>query len=202
MKSLKLIVRGIVQKVGYRNDVYHTARKLKLKGYVKNLDDPEESVEILAQHENPAVLEEFIGKIRINDGFIEVEEIARQEVQEEPRIKFEIIRGSSEEENAERLDVAEVQLKRLTHTVYTGDLKLHEGNQKLHEGNQKLHEDNQQVIGKLDSMDSQLVSFSSNTSSRFDTVDHKYGKISDKLEEISVSLNKLVSVLERFAPKK
>lgn len=45
MQSLKLIVEGRVQGVGFRHFIHTNAKRLNLKGYVKNLDDGK--VEIL-----------------------------------------------------------------------------------------------------------------------------------------------------------
>jgi acylphosphatase len=161
MKSLKLTVKGRVQRAGYRNFVDETAYALGIRGQVKNLEDG--SVEIIAQHEDKQTLEKFIERLNVSEYPIHVKEIAREEVESEPFEEFDIKRGDLAKEQSERLDEAAFYLR--------------------------------QVSTKIDS-------FSSNTSFRFDTVDHKYGKISDKLEEISISLNKLVSVLERFAPEK
>ena len=47
MKRIKMVIRGIVQGVGYRAYIYRIARVLGLKGYVKNLDDG--SVLIIAE---------------------------------------------------------------------------------------------------------------------------------------------------------
>jgi acylphosphatase len=198
MKSLKLTVKGIVQKVGFRNTVYRAAKKLGIRGYIKNLDDPDESVEAVIQHPDEKVLEEFINKIRINDGFIEVHEILKEEMEEKEYLKFEAIRGSFEEENAERLDVAEMQLKRLTGAVVTGNQQVIE---KL---GGKLDKVNDNLGEKMDNVGNKLEAFSSATMQRFDTVDKKYGKISeklDKLDKISDSLERLADVLEAFKPK-
>jgi hypothetical protein len=39
MKTLKITVRGYVQKVGYREEVEQIARELGIVGYAKNLKD-------------------------------------------------------------------------------------------------------------------------------------------------------------------
>ena len=46
MQILKILVEGRVQGVGYRHYIYTKARRLQIKGYVKNLSDGK--VEILA----------------------------------------------------------------------------------------------------------------------------------------------------------
>ena len=44
---LEIMVKGRVQGVGYRRSIFKEAAKLKLAGYVKNLEDG--SVEIIAE---------------------------------------------------------------------------------------------------------------------------------------------------------
>ncbi|MBD3390018.1 hypothetical protein GF415_03635 [Candidatus Micrarchaeota archaeon] len=161
MKSLKIIVKGRVQRAGYRNFVDETAYALGIRGQVKNLEDG--SVEIIAQHEDKQILEKFIEKVNVSEYPIHVKEIIREEVESEPFEEFDIKRGDLSKEQSERLDEAAFYLR--------------------------------QVSTKIDS-------FSDSTSSRFDVVDTKYGKISEQLEHMSGSLDKLVSVLERFAPEK
>ena len=39
MYSYKFIIKGLVQGVYYRKTIYENAKKLKLKGYVKNLQN-------------------------------------------------------------------------------------------------------------------------------------------------------------------
>ena len=153
---------------------------MKIKGYVKNLDDPDESVEIVAQHPDSNTLEDYIKKIKINDGLIEVHEIIKEDITEKEHRKFIVIRGSPEDENAERLDVAEIQLKKLTHAVISGDNKLGE---------------------KLDNVANKIDSFSTATTDRFDTVDTKYGRIYQTLVPISESLKELVEIFRSFKPK-
>jgi len=123
MKTLKIIVKGIVQRVGYRNNVYRIAKTLKVKGYVKNLDDPDESVEIVAQQEEN-ILNEFLKLIKINDDVTEVNEIEKEEIKPGNYKKFEISRGSYDEENAERLDVAAIHLYNLSKKMDSMNGKL------------------------------------------------------------------------------
>ena len=51
--SLRVIVQGIVQGVGYRYFAYHEALSRNLKGYVKNLSDG--TVEVIVQGEQNLV---------------------------------------------------------------------------------------------------------------------------------------------------
>jgi len=173
----------MVQKVGYRNTLYRLAKKMKITGYVKNLSDPDESVEAVVQHHDEKVLEDFIRQININDGFIEVQEIIKEEIKDKKYEKFEVIRGSSDDENGERLDLAELQLKRLTEAVISG---------------------NQKIIEKQDENTNVLKKFSEETHASFDLMEKKYGAISEKLgklDKMADSFDELVEILRMFKPK-
>ena len=205
MMGLKLTIRGIVQKVGYRNAVYRAAKEMKIKGYVKNLDDPDESVEAVIQHPDSQVLETFIKKIKINDGFIEVHEILKEEIQEKECPKFEIIRGSSKDEEGERLDVAEMALKNLTKAVVSGNQKIIEKQDEMINVLSKKQDQTIKVLSqKHDETNAILTKFSEETHISFDVMEKKYGAISEKLgklDKMADSFDELVEILRMFKPK-
>jgi acylphosphatase len=60
--SLRVVVRGRVQGVGYREFVYMRARFLGLRGYVRNLPDMR-SVEVVAEGERDT-LEQLLEHLR------------------------------------------------------------------------------------------------------------------------------------------
>jgi acylphosphatase len=60
--SLRVVVRGRVQGVGYREFVYTRARFLGLRGYVRNLPDMR-SVEVVAEG-GRAALEQLLDHLR------------------------------------------------------------------------------------------------------------------------------------------
>ncbi len=99
-----LQVSGAVQRVGYRHIVQNIARKLNITGYIENLEGYD--VHIIAEgrvHD----LDAFIQAIRVVEYPVEVEEICT--VEEEYRGEFSyftVIRGSPEDELAERFDTA------------------------------------------------------------------------------------------------
>ncbi|MDD4157523.1 MAG: acylphosphatase, partial [Candidatus Cloacimonetes bacterium] len=53
MQTLKLLVEGRVQGVGFRHYIFKYAKRLELKGYVKNLDDGK--VEIVVNGEESKI---------------------------------------------------------------------------------------------------------------------------------------------------
>ena len=60
--SLRVVVRGRVQGVGFRDFVYMRARFLGLRGYVRNLPDMR-SLEVVAEGER-AALEQLLDHLR------------------------------------------------------------------------------------------------------------------------------------------
>lgn len=70
MQSMKIIVTGRVQGVGFRYFVYKLALKLDVKGTVRNLDDGR--VEIVCLTDD---LEQFLMAIKKGNGFSRVDEL-------------------------------------------------------------------------------------------------------------------------------
>jgi acylphosphatase len=72
-KTLRVVVRGMVQAVGFRQFVLIRARSLNLSGYVRNGDDAR-SVEVVA--EGPvAALEELLQHLRRGPFLSRVDEV-------------------------------------------------------------------------------------------------------------------------------
>ncbi|HOJ96134.1 MAG TPA: acylphosphatase [Methanospirillum sp.] len=101
---LSIRVSGTVQRVGYRHIVQNIARKHNITGSIENLEGYD--VKIIAEGTRKD-LKAFVQAIKICEFPIQVECI---ESTEEPYIGnfsyFEVIRGTPEEELAERLDSA------------------------------------------------------------------------------------------------
>ena len=100
-----LIIRGRVQKAGYRDYIDEVAFDLDLKGYVKNL--PDRSVEVICEGEREKI-ERFIDKIRIRQYPISVEDIEVDYSDATGEFRdFEIIREEDLTEAVyERMDTA------------------------------------------------------------------------------------------------
>jgi acylphosphatase len=72
VKRFEIIVKGNVQKVGYRDYVEEVARRLGIVGFVENVKDG--TVRIICEtHEK--MVKRFIDQININEGLIKVEDI-------------------------------------------------------------------------------------------------------------------------------
>ncbi|MCS7116535.1 MAG: acylphosphatase [Nitrososphaerales archaeon] len=105
MIRAEIIVKGIVQKVGYRDYVQDVARRLGVKGYVENLRDG--NVRIVCEAEE-MVLKDFIERVNIKKDLIVVEsvEVVKREIATGEYQYFDIKYGRVEEEIGERLVAA------------------------------------------------------------------------------------------------
>jgi acylphosphatase len=71
-KCVHLIVSGMVQGVGFRYYVHHSARRHYLKGWVKNMDDGR--VETMAEGEENE-LQEFVREVKKGSRFSTVDDV-------------------------------------------------------------------------------------------------------------------------------
>ncbi len=76
-KTLKIIVQGRVQGVGYRWFAREAARNLGIKGFVRNLQNGD--VEIVAQG-TPEVLDQFIQELSRGPAFAHVVNLEIEEL--------------------------------------------------------------------------------------------------------------------------
>ncbi len=87
--TLKIIVTGRVQGVGYRWFARENAQELELTGYVKNLSDGD--VEVVAQGREEKVIE-FTGLLRQGPSFSNVIDLKISELNDEPSFEhFEVV---------------------------------------------------------------------------------------------------------------
>jgi acylphosphatase len=141
----KIIVKGEIQRVGYRDAVEKIARKLDINGFVENLKPYD--VRIVCEGEEGNITR-FLGALKIEgDPFISVSDIAVE--YEKPTGEFpyfEIKRGSTEEETGERLDLAALHLKNLTSAVSMMNTNI----------GGKIDNLDEHLGGKIDNLDEHL----------------------------------------------
>jgi acylphosphatase len=153
MKRARIIAKGEVQRVGYRDEVQRMARKLHITGFVEN--HKAYDVLILAEGEDE-LLEQFIEAIQIRKFPIEVEEL--QVTFEACTGEFEhflIRRADASEELGERMDVAGRLLYRTVelgeHSVALSEESVSIGRQMLVKQDKSL-EKQDQMLGKQNQM--------------------------------------------------
>jgi acylphosphatase/archaellum component FlaC len=105
VKRFEIIVKGIVQKVGYRDYVEEVARRLGIVGFVENVKDG--TVRIVCETDEETV-KKFIHEINIKKGLIEVEDVQIKSagIATGEFKYFEIKYGPLEEEIGERMVMA------------------------------------------------------------------------------------------------
>jgi acylphosphatase/gas vesicle protein len=105
VKRFEIIVKGNVQKVGYRDYVEEVARKLGIVGFVEKVKDG--TVRIVCETDEETV-KKFIHEINIKKGLIEVEDVQIKSVgiATGEYKYFEIKYGPLEEEIGERMVMA------------------------------------------------------------------------------------------------
>jgi len=111
MKRVKIISKGYVQGVGYREHVRNATFRKNISGYVQYLES--DDVEIIAEGQE-SDLTKFIEDINVSEYPIDVCDISV--TWQEPTgdlKKFEIIRGDKDQELFELIDVAVTRLCRV-----------------------------------------------------------------------------------------
>ncbi len=114
-KAYKITVSGKVQKRGYRNKVFQLANELDVNGYVKNL--PTGEVEIVAEHANEAILQQFIRGIRTVNGLVKVVDAKVESIISQGYGDFEIIRGDKQDEMLESMDFGAQYLADISNAI-------------------------------------------------------------------------------------
>ena len=192
MKRAVAIAKGRVQRVGYRDTVEKTARKLNLTGFVENLKPYD--VKIVAEGEQGA-LDKFIDQIRIEKHPIAPISVERLDVEFEAATGefeyFEIRRGDWTEELGERLDAAGALLYRSvelgTRSVELGERSVAIGEKMLEKQDEHTHiltEFRDQTHQNFETQSHILTEFRDQTVQGFVTLDTKYGRISDNMERL------------------
>ena len=73
LRKVELVISGVVQGVGFRYFVYHSARQLGVVGWVRNL--PDGRVHVTAEGDH-GLLESFIEELRIGPRMASISDIA------------------------------------------------------------------------------------------------------------------------------
>jgi acylphosphatase len=168
----RILVEGVVQRVGYRDFVQELARVLGVKGYVENLKDG--NVQIVCEAEEK-VLEGFVREINVKGDFIEVERVQlveRSEATGEFEY-FEIKYGVLEEELGERMGTA---------VKYAGAIR-----QDIKEMHKDLKEDTTGIKGAIVEMHKDLKG---DTTAIKEGIREMHKDLRDEVVDMHVDVNK------------
>jgi len=197
----EIIAKGTVQKVGYRDHVQETARKLGVKGYVENLRDG--SVKIVCETDEET-LQNFIKLVKIKEDLITVENI--ETIKKQPAIGeyeyFDIKYGPIEEEMGERM-VAAFKIATLTRQEAKDmhqnlrDMRydMKDMHQDLKGGIQSMHKD---LKGSIDSMHQDMNKNFQEMAQRYDTIS---AELLRTREELKRAVDNLVKLIQKFLEK-
>jgi len=165
MKRAVILVKGKVQRVGYRDEVEEIARRLGISGFVENVKPYD--VRVVAEGED-SKMERFIEEIRFKRYPIDVEHLEVQFEDFKAEFEyFEIKRGNWQEELGERLDAAG---KLLYRSVELGEESVSVG--------KKMLEKQDMTIGEIRGLREDLKSY---MEERFDKLEHEIEMIKAKL---------------------
>ncbi len=201
-RRVEIIVKGEVQKVGYRDEVQKTARSLDIKGYVENLRDG--NVLIVCEGENKS-MDEFLEKIRIKKHFIDVKEV---NVTKESDYKgefeyFDIKYGSLEEELGERMGTGIVyagatwtETKAVSEDIKAMHVDLKEGFEKTHQDLKEGFKTTRQELKEgFNGTRKDIQAMHTDMNKNFQNLDNKYHKVSNNLESLNENLTRVVDGL-------
>ena len=191
----EIIVKGEVQRVGYRDAVEKIARKYNIKGFVENLKPYD--VRIVCEGEE-ADVKRFVVALKIEgDPLICVSDIAVQYANPTGAFKyFEIKRSSSEEETAERLDLAALHLKSLVSLVSAMNenlgVKIDRVNENL---GVKIDRVNENLGGKIDRVNENLGGKIDGVKENTSTMLEKQDKTIEILEDVREDTGEITNAL-------
>ena len=179
MKRARIIVKGRVQRVGYRDEVEEIARRLGIKGFVENIKPYD--IRIVTEGEDEAI-SEFIERIKIKRFPIDVEsvEVSFEDFKGEFEY-FEIKRGDWQEELGERLDAAGKLLyksiKLAERSVELAERSVELGEESVSIGKRMLKKQDE-TINEIKGLREDLKSY---MEKRFDRLEHEVMAIKAKL---------------------
>jgi acylphosphatase/gas vesicle protein len=144
VKRFEIIVKVIVQKVGYRDYVEEVARRLGIVGFVENVKDG--TVRIVCETDEETI-KKFIHEINIKKGLIEVEDVQIKSVGiATGEFKyFEIKYGPLEEEIGERMVMAVKYASAMWPDIKTMSQDLKEVKQDIKEMKQDIKDMKQDI---------------------------------------------------------
>jgi len=179
MKRVVIVVKGEVQRVGYRDEVERIARKLQVTGFVENVKPYD--VRIVAEGEDDKI-SIFIERIKIMRYPIDVEsiEVTFEDFKAEFEY-FEIKRGDWHEELGERLDAAGRLLYR---SVELGEKSVALSEESVGIGREMLEKQDEMLVKQEETIEEirgLRYDMKAYMDERFDRLEHEMTEIKVKI---------------------
>ena len=185
MMQKRLIVKGRVQDVDYRETVKDIARLMNVFGEVRNLRNG--SVEILCGYNDKKHFEEFKDKITIKEQshfkpFVE-------KIDEYPEdINLDVF----------TVDYGDVQIQLLKKTI-VGSKAMKDMSKQMKSMNDSVNSMNGSINLMNENLGNKIDSLNDNITNRFDIMEERYGTIGETIIKLEKHIGKLV---EEFIEKK
>ena len=210
-KRTRLISKGKVQKVGYRDAVKDIASKFGVTGYVENMRNSD--VQIVCELDEE-LIPKFVEAIKIKKDFINVEDV---KIVEEPSATgefeyFDIKYGRLEEEFGDRAGTMILYLGGIQGSVNKVGEKVDVVGEKVDIVGEKVDIVGEKVdsVGeKVDSVGGNVESMHEDMNENFEELDTKYHIISETMinmnkslvttqEQLTKVVDKLTFIVDRF----
>jgi len=169
MERADIVVKGRVQRAGYRDTIDEIAYHLNLDGFVKNQEDG--SVLIVCEGERKDI-EKLIEKIDIKKYPIKVRDIS--------------VEYSEARDEFEEFDI--VREEDLTDAVY----------ERMDTAARYMREMNNNLGSKVDNVGDGVEKMHHDMNDRFDHLDDRYGEFGEKMERMDNSMEELTKQIGRL----
>ncbi|MEM1941672.1 MAG: acylphosphatase [Candidatus Nitrosocaldus sp.] len=200
MLAYRLIVRGRVQRVGFRRYVLEHARALGLKGNVRNEDD--DSMHIHAQGDDEYTLNRFIELIKNapSPAYVSSVEIIPTQVEEHK--SFKIVYGELGDELQEGFGAMQSAFDdyRQEFRAYVGEFRSFASRTDANFADlkQEIRSTREDLKQEIRGVRDELKAFADRTDNNFITLTTKYDIIAERMDKILAALTANIEILTRI----
>ncbi|MEM4418391.1 MAG: acylphosphatase [Candidatus Nitrosocaldus sp.] len=200
MLAYRLIVRGRVQRVGFRRYVLEHARALGLKGNIRNEDD--DSMHIHAQGDDEYTLNRFIELIKNapSPAYVSSVEIIPTQVEEHK--SFKIVYGELGDELQEGFGAMQSVFEdyRQEFRAYVGEFRSFASRTDANFADlkQEIRSTREDLKQEIRGVRDELKAFADRTDNNFITLTTKYDIIAERMDKILAALTANIEILTRI----
>ncbi|MEM4320847.1 MAG: acylphosphatase [Candidatus Nitrosocaldus sp.] len=200
MLAYRLIVRGRVQRVGFRRYVLEHARALGLKGNVRNEDD--DSMHIHAQGDDEYTLNRFIELIKNAPSPAYVSSVDVIPAQVEEHKSFKIVYGELGDELQEGFGAMQSVFEdyRQEFRAYVGEFRSFASRTDANFADlkQEIRSTREDLKQEIRGVRDELKAFADRTDNNFITLTTKYDIIAERMDKILAALTANIEILTRI----